>query len=94
MYKNLIQQYGTKQEDEINELDIKKNFPEYANKVGPTLLYIKKDKPVQKTNNKKFGNGSIAQRLIGAVWPMKILMKLKKKQSFSTKISGESKKLI
>lgn len=57
------QQYGIKQEDEINELDIKKNFQNIANKVGSTLSSIVKDKPVQKTNNKKFGNGSIAQKI-------------------------------
>ena len=51
------QQYGIKQEDEINELDIRKNFQNIANKVGSTLSNIVKDKPVQKTNNKKFGNG-------------------------------------
>ena len=57
------QQYSIKQEDEINELDIKKNFQNIANKVSSTLSNIVKDKPVQKTNNKKFGNGSIAQKI-------------------------------
>ena len=57
------QQYGIKQEDEINELDIKKNFQNIANKVGSTLSSIVQKKPVQKTNNKKFGNGSIAQKI-------------------------------
>ena len=33
------QQYGIKQEDEINELDIRKNFQNIANKVGSTLSH-------------------------------------------------------
>lgn len=57
------QQYGIKQEDEINELDIKKNFQNIASKVGSTLSSIIQKKPVQKTNNKKFGDGSIASKI-------------------------------
>lgn len=57
------QQYGIKQEDEINELDIKKNFQNIANKVGSTLSSIVQKKPVQKTTNKKFGDGSIASKI-------------------------------
>ena len=37
MYKNLINNMASKQEDELNELDIRKNL-NIANKVGPTLL--------------------------------------------------------
>ena len=81
------QQYGIKQEDEINELDIRKNFQNIANKVGSTLSSIVKDKPVQKTNNKKFGNGSIAQKINwGGKYNEDINETEKKKAELGTKI--------
>lgn len=81
------QQYGIKQEDEINELDIKKNFQNIANKVGSTLSNIVQSKPVQKTNNKKFGNGSIAQKINwGGKYNEDINETEKKKAELGTKI--------
>ena len=55
--------YGIKQEDEINEFDIKKNFQNIANKVKSGLSGVVNQKSNKLQTKKSFGKDSIAQKI-------------------------------
>ena len=61
--KEFNKKYGIKQEDEINEFDIKKNFQNIANKVKSGLSGVVNQKSNKLQTKKSFGKDSIAQKI-------------------------------